>query len=239
MNAEPDLITKIERWLPVLGYEGFYEVSDQGRVRSVLRIVEEKTGKTKILKAKILRPGIGSTGYYIVALCRNSHQVTKKVHRLVLEAFVGLRPAGMACCHGPKGPLNNTLENLSWGTYSKNSGVDRLRDRTLGKKITAEIAQKIAVDQRTHDEIALEYAISPTTVRDIKSGKTWNYWSLPADNRGVRQGENHGSAKLTDLQVLSIRQDLRPAEAIAKDYGVSESLIYKIQKQKIWKHLQS
>lgn len=76
-----------EQWRGVPGYEGYYEVSDQGRVKSLDRKINVKTGK-RALKEKILRPSELSNGYYIVGLSRNGRSTTKYVHKLVAEAFL-------------------------------------------------------------------------------------------------------------------------------------------------------
>lgn len=113
-----------EKWKPVVGYEGYYEVSDHGRVKSVERKVESisKHGKTYLLSIaeKILRPGDHTQGYKIVKLSRGGVSTGFAIHTLVLTAFVGPCPEGMECCHGDDIPYNNYLSNLSWGTHRDN-----------------------------------------------------------------------------------------------------------------------
>jgi hypothetical protein len=237
LEMHGDLNYPEERWLPVVGYEGLYEVSDMGRVRSVDRMVAEKNGKLKRLKGKILSQGIGSTGYYLVALCANGTQTTRKVHRIVLEAFVGLKPKGMLCCHGTGGPLDNRLINLSWGTYKKNAASDRLRDGTLGVKLTPKQVEEIARDERTHARIAKNYGVFESTVQKIKKGYTWGCLGLELDIREKQQGENHGSSKLTNEAVLAIREDKRTHSAIAKEHNIARSNVSVIKSRKTWKHL--
>ncbi len=105
-----------ERWLPVPGYEGFYEVSDLGRVRSTPR----PRTRGGILSARS-RPKY----YPHVSLWANGVRRSRNVHLLVLEAFVGPCPPGLECRHldGDKG--NPALSNLVWGTRGDNN-----RDRT-------------------------------------------------------------------------------------------------------------
>lgn len=83
-----------EGWLPVVGYEGLYEVSDRGRVRSLDRIVKRGSGtvrlRGRVLKAGIQRSSDGhQTGGRIVTLCRDGKRRTRLVHQLVVEAAVG------------------------------------------------------------------------------------------------------------------------------------------------------
>ncbi len=84
-----------ERWLPVVGLEGTYEVSDLGNVRSLDRTIGHGN-RTRSAFGCVLKPRIGTSGYPQVYLDGK----TKSVHRLVLEAFVGRCPPGMECLHG-------------------------------------------------------------------------------------------------------------------------------------------
>jgi hypothetical protein len=104
-----------EEWRPVVGHPG-YEVSDRGRVRSVDRVVKTANGE-RHYKGQLLRPGPGNAGHLSVVLGKRK---TRMVHQIVLEAFVGPRPAGMDACHGIGGVKNNRLENLRWDTRTNN-----------------------------------------------------------------------------------------------------------------------
>jgi hypothetical protein len=123
---------QVETWKPVPGYEGYYEVSDRGRVRSVPRIIAV-SGYLRQLKGRVLKPGI-ATGYYFVRLSRDGVSKCARVHRLVLAAFVGPCPAGMETLHGAKGRYTNTLSNLKYGTRLENA-KDRKRDQADGSCI--------------------------------------------------------------------------------------------------------
>lgn len=108
-----------ERWLPVIGWESSYEVSDQGRVRSVDRIVETQRGLWRY-KGKILRPGINRLGYPVVSLKDADRGRTMKVHRLVLEAFVGPCPESFEACHNNGVRGDSRLSNLRWDSHTNN-----------------------------------------------------------------------------------------------------------------------
>lgn len=122
-----------ERWLPVASYEGWYEVSDHGRVRSLDRTVDEARGRSVRHKGKLLalqwNTARSGKGYWVIRLYKNSAGETKYVHRMVLDAFVGPCPEGMESRHGPNGSIDNNLSNLSYGTRHQNS-LDRVRDGT-------------------------------------------------------------------------------------------------------------
>lgn len=103
----------MEQWLPVVGYEGHYEVSDLGRVRRV-----ERTGNRPA--GYVLRPRV-SGAYPTVTLSVNSHQRVVKVHRLVAEAFLGPSPGvGYEVCHADDVKTNNAASNLRWDTHRNN-----------------------------------------------------------------------------------------------------------------------
>lgn len=115
--------TAREEWRPVVGYEGRYEVSDQGRVRAVARVTQRIVKGLPVkhtIKPCVLRPCTKS-GHYYVALRDGKRPKTLAVHALVLEAFVGLRPPGMVCCHGTGGALDNRPTNLRWDTQAENN----------------------------------------------------------------------------------------------------------------------
>lgn len=110
-----------EKWLPVVGWEGLYEVSDLGRVRSLDRVIVERgTGTVRQVKGRIMK-ATPHEGWVSVTLSRGGRNKRyAKVHHLVLEAFVGPRPAGMEGCHNYGDFRDNRLESLRWDTPSEN-----------------------------------------------------------------------------------------------------------------------
>lgn len=109
-----------ERWAPVAGWEGFYEVSDQGRVRSIERTVN-RGGRPMKVRAKMLRIHNSPPAFYsAVNLARNGERQSAYVHRMVLEAFVGPCPDGYETLHGNGVRADCRLGNLKWGTHLEN-----------------------------------------------------------------------------------------------------------------------
>lgn len=108
-----------ERWLPVVGYEGMYEVSDQGRVWSVPRV--DRMGRRQ--GGRMLRPSPNvKSGYPTVQLRDGLTGSPRTVHSLVASAFLGPKPAGAECVrHLNDNPADNRVENLAWGTKKENS----------------------------------------------------------------------------------------------------------------------
>lgn len=106
-----------ETWKPVTRFEGIYEVSDQGRVRSLPRA--DNIGRPRA--GKVLRPYKTERGYETFQLYRDGAQTRIPAHRLVLEAFIGAAPEGHETRHLNGDPSDNRLSNLAWGTSSENS----------------------------------------------------------------------------------------------------------------------
>ena len=105
----------MEIWKDIKGYEGLYQVSNYGRVKSLQRFVNNNTGK-RLVKERILKEGITKRGYIVAALGINN---TKNVHRLVLETFCPIDEK-MDTMHIDNDRTNNRLDNLKWGTRKEN-----------------------------------------------------------------------------------------------------------------------
>lgn len=114
-----------ERWLPVVGFESHYEVSNAGQVRSKDRVGQDG----RKLKGRLRSPGSTAMGHRQLGLSVNGKLHYRYVHRLVLEAFVGPCPDGMECCHSNGNPADNRVENLRWDTPSANT-IDAFRHGT-------------------------------------------------------------------------------------------------------------
>lgn len=112
------------KWKPVIGYEGWYEVSNTGRVRSVDRVVKLSGGRERRLVGKLVGIHKDRDGRIYVALYKNGLSSTFRVHTLVLSTFISIKPEGMECCHNDGNPLNNDISNLRWDTRSNNQ-LDR------------------------------------------------------------------------------------------------------------------
>jgi hypothetical protein len=112
----------LEVWLPVPGFAGRYEVSNQGRVRSLDAYVPAGPGGTgrRLVKGRILKPGkMNKYGHCSVVLTKEGG--SRCVHELVLLTFDGPRPDGCEARHLDLDGSNNKLTNLLWGTKQENS----------------------------------------------------------------------------------------------------------------------
>lgn len=180
----------VERWLPVVGFEGLYEVSDHGRVRSLDREdhyerIDQYSGRMltirRRLKGRILRPGPTSTGHMTVCLGRGN---VRLVHHLVLEAFVGPRPPPpFEGLHYDDVPSHNFLANLRWGTRSANlhdairnggKGVGENAPRAKLKNADIPIIRSL-FGNISYAEIGRRYGVGEATIRQIKNGRSWRH----------------------------------------------------------------
>jgi len=117
--------TMEENWLPVAGYEGLYEVSDLGRVKSLA-----KCGKQE----RILKPKIRKDGYLGITLTHNKKQNVFPIHRLVLQTFQPTKKY-LICDHKNHIKNDNRLCNLRWATISENTRFQKKRKGLTSKYI--------------------------------------------------------------------------------------------------------
>lgn len=114
-------------WKPIKGYEGLYEVSDTGLVKSCERVVHDSYHKTnKLYGGKLLNPTLTEKGYLQVTL-NNKTQKTYGIHRLVAEAFISNPNNYQVVNHIDENKQNNNVENLEWCTQKQNLEYARLK----------------------------------------------------------------------------------------------------------------
>ena len=110
-----------EVWKRVIGEEDSYEVSNIGRVRSIDRHITSKKGIVRRVDGKMLTLQMDKDGYLVVSIARNGKYKTRKVHRLVVSAFIGVIPVGMVVNHKNGIKADNRVENLEITTLSGNA----------------------------------------------------------------------------------------------------------------------
>jgi hypothetical protein len=176
----------IEKWRPVVGFEGLYEISDQGRLRSVPRV--DKRGHVRgghLMKTSYRGLYVGAT------VAKAGKKFNRYIHRMVLEAFDDPCPAGMEACHWDDDHGNNRLSNLRWGTKDanvsdrkRNGGFARSAEAVRGEKnVTAKLKEEDvrAIKRRFADgesgaEIARDYPeVTASNIYAIKYGKSWSH----------------------------------------------------------------
>jgi len=141
-----------QTWLPVVGYEGLYEASDQGLIRRI--------GKARgATRGRILKAPLDSRGYPQVNLCKNGKRLHTVVHIIIATAFYGPCPEGLECRHLDGNRANNKASNLKWGTPSENN-YDRVQHGTFKNMNT----------DKTHCAHGHEFTPENTKLRTYREG---------------------------------------------------------------------
>lgn len=162
-----------EEWRPLIGWDGYYEISSYGRCRSIARRVSIGSG-WRIIPQKVLFPIYREQdGRPVYNLTKTGKRQQIHAYLAVLEAFIGPRPAGMEGCHNNGDSKDCRLRNLRWDTRSANH-IDALRHGTYGK-----LNEQIVRALRS-GAISTKFAVAATgatikAVRAARRGETWRH----------------------------------------------------------------
>lgn len=155
-----------------------YGVSPDGRVWTC------KNGKWgRSDQWRELRQISDANGYLHVGLRRDGRTHVVRVHRLVLEAFVGPCPDGMVTRHLNGVRDDNCIENLAWGTYGENAqdtavhGRSTQGERNATAKLTEDDVRAIRSSQASAAKLASSYGVTQSTIYSVKSYSTWRHVS--------------------------------------------------------------
>lgn len=173
-----------ERWKPAVGYKGFYEVSNLGRVRSVERRVLSRYGNYRRVPSRVLSPA-DSNGYQLVML--NASAIGKRqieaIHRMVAAAFIGPKPSDSHQVNHIDGDkANNVPANLEWVTplqnidHNRTLGILPTGDSHPSRKLTSEQVLEIrrrAQRGESGASLGREYGVTSVSIYAIINGKTW------------------------------------------------------------------
>ncbi len=161
-----------EVWRDVEDWEAFYEVSDQGRVRSRDRILSEKNGRRRLSKGRLLTP-CGEKHLYVQFRDGERHSLVL-VHRLVATAFVP-NPSGMThVLHYDDNPQNNTAANLRWGDDLENRRDAIRNGRVEGGSIprgSVEEIRKLLNSGSLQKDVARIFGVDQSLISRISTGK--------------------------------------------------------------------
>ncbi len=181
---------KIEEWRDVVGYEGLYQVSNLGRVKSLDRIVKcpNRWGGIHQLKVsarfmKLVKQP--RCGHFTLVLCRGGCIRGASVHKLVMGAFIGPCPEGMEVCHNDGNPGNNHLANLRYDTHRNNQHdmihhgtSNRGEKHPLAKTTVKDVIRMrklYATGNYTHAELGVMFKLNRDTVCGIVNRKSWGH----------------------------------------------------------------
>ena len=246
-----------EKWVAIKGYEGLYEVSNHGQVRSLDYTTFTKRGAIRQHYTRVLKPGkSGNYGHLTVALWKQGSSKSWSVHRLVLSAFVGPCPQRQEVRHLDGNAGNNRLDNLKYGTSKENS-ADQVRhgtraegDKNGQRKLSSVEVKRVLTEYATGtytlQQLADKYGVKLPTIHHIVRGRTWRSLGIKiaASVRGPRnqaRGEHHGHSLLTRRQVLKIRHLYASGNYIyrelASQFGVSPDTICDVVLKRTWAHV--
>lgn len=232
-----------ENWKPISDYEGAYEVSNMGRVRSLDRSYH-KNGFQYRISGKTLKQNQNGAGYYQVVLSGPKGQWNAFVHRLVAREFCAGYADNLVVRHldGNKG--NNRAENLAWGTRAENMADCKLHGTSLeGERnpgsslkerdvIYIRYAFKMGATRR---ELARTFGVHVGTISSIVCGNTWSRTAGPI---APKVKGHKTSCKLTEDQVANMREEYAKTkitqQELADRYGVSRPTISLALRGKNW-----
>lgn len=165
-----------EIWRDIPGYEGRYQASNLGRIRSLDQIVRCGAGGKgiRLIQGRVLRPaGQQSDPHLRVTLGKRAPGAL--VHVLVAQTFLGPRPDGCDVRHLDGDPLNNRADNLAYGTRTENI-LDVYRTGRPWRKLTADqaldIRNRLAAGEKGRD-LAREFGVGESCISAIKTGRTY------------------------------------------------------------------
>jgi len=132
--------TEMEEWKDVDGYEGIYQVSSMGNIRSLDRKITQFCHKnyfTRNMNGRTIKSKTQNSGYEIVWLSKNGNVRAFTVHRIALVAFTGFTPIGLDINHIDGDKRNNKIENIEWCSKSENikHSYKNLKRESTGKKV--------------------------------------------------------------------------------------------------------
>jgi hypothetical protein len=184
-----------EIWKEIPGFEGYYEISNLTRVRSVSRIIYDKKVGIKNLKSRILKPA-NFMGYRRVLLCYKGQRVNKLVHRLFAQVFIPNPENKPEVNHIDGNRSNNSLENLEWVTHRENMHHSVLTGLHWSKKgeehFSARLTNIDVIQMRkdrnngmTYPEISKKYNVTKSTASHACYGTTWSHLNFPPCNKKI------------------------------------------------------
>lgn len=169
-----------ERWLPVVGWEGLYEVSDLGKIRSLPRV---GVRIRRIYSGVPVKPQTAPNGYLTVYL-NGVGRARKRayLHRIVLEAFVGPAPDEHECAHNDGDKRNCRLSNLVWKTRLENvadkflHGSQPIGESCYNSVLTEKRIRIIRSSTGASDaELGKRFGVGPATIYKVRHRISWKH----------------------------------------------------------------
>lgn len=176
-------MNELEAWKPVLGFEGHFEVSSHGRVRSVDREITRPSGSVHI-SGRMMKVYVGPQGYRLVRITKGKASKLARVPVLVCEAFHGARPAGKFAAHRNGQRIDDRAENLRWLTRKENEREKALHGtKPIGSAVHSAVLtepdvhsiRKLRRAGQSYSQIARSLSVTYEMVRCVCVGRTWKH----------------------------------------------------------------
>lgn len=177
---------EIEEWRDIPGYEGLYQASTYGRIKSYSRTWLSGRWVYRTIPERVMNPSVDRKGYYIIGLRRDGKQKMSKAHRLVAMTFIPNPDNKPQVNHKDTNKKNNYVDNLEWATNGENmqhAHDNKLMNLRVGEKHPqAKLNNKQVLEilniNRPHHEIAKLFGVSRATIQRIKKQIGWKQQPL-------------------------------------------------------------
>lgn len=167
----------------ISGFDGFYRIDESGQIWSCRKRCPGLNRRSDVWR-KMKTNGRNDDGHPIIHLTLNGKMKEYRVHRLLLETFVGPPPKGMMCRHLDSNPENNVLKNLKWGTNRENqldrrgTATDERGEKNPAAKLKWWMIREMrqiytSWERDLYRQLAKRYGVDPMTIEQVISGETW------------------------------------------------------------------
>lgn len=162
----------VEKFKPVQGYAGIYEISNLGRVKSLSRVIERKDGNTRVTEDRIILPFTTKAGYSQIVLCKDGVRKKHYIHRLVALAFIpNDNPIEkIVVNHKDENPKNNNVVNLEWCTQRYNMRYGKMQAKLVKIDVIDSKGDVVEVVEGIR-ECERKYSISKYLIKQSSNGK--------------------------------------------------------------------
>lgn len=230
-----------EVFRPVKGFEGFYEISNKGRVKTLYTSSQGKRGGGDFLKERTTRQG-----YKFYQLNKSGKKSTVLTHRLIAQAFIENPEGKNEINHIDGNKANNNLDNLEWCTRKENIkhafetglNVGRKGEKNFLSKLTyekvKEIKELLTEGNMSAKDIGKKYGVSQSCITNINLGHTWKGVEWPNKKRKHYRFIDKETAIAIKKEVFQSNETIRE---IAERHGVSSSTVENIKYGITWKRL--